>query len=272
MPRPPGRVGVHDARATVAELDGKTGTFTATKPSAGNHGPVRVRNTFHFAYADGTPYFPVGTTCYAWTHQGDELEEQTLATLKAGAVQQAPDVRLPEVVRLQQERAAALPVRGHAAEQVGLRRASTPSSSGTWRSAIGQLRDLGHRGRPDPVPPLRRGPLGLRPDARRGRRPLPAVRRRPAGRVPQRLVVAGQRVRLHEGEEADADWDRFFQIVARGRPVRPPAVDPQRHAAVTTTPSRWSRTPASRTARPSPTSAGRCCTATCTASRSSSTR
>ncbi len=24
----------------------------------------------------------VGTTCYAWTHQGDELEEQTLKTLK----------------------------------------------------------------------------------------------------------------------------------------------------------------------------------------------
>ena len=26
-------------------------------------------NRFHFAYADGTPYFPFGTTCYAWTHQ-----------------------------------------------------------------------------------------------------------------------------------------------------------------------------------------------------------
>jgi hypothetical protein len=43
-----------------------------------------VRNTFHFAHADGTPYFPVGTTCYAWTHQGEALEAQTLATLKTG--------------------------------------------------------------------------------------------------------------------------------------------------------------------------------------------
>ena len=66
------------------ELAGKAGTVAVTKPSPGNRGPVRVRNTFHFGYADGTPYFPVGTTCYAWTHQGDALEEQTLAALKAG--------------------------------------------------------------------------------------------------------------------------------------------------------------------------------------------
>jgi len=51
--------------------------------SAGSraHGPVRVANQFHFAYADGTPYRPIGTTCYAWTHQGDQLEEKTLRTL-----------------------------------------------------------------------------------------------------------------------------------------------------------------------------------------------
>src|SRR5262245_20585913 len=51
------------------ELDAKTGTFTVGKASPGNHGPVRVRNTFHFAYADGMWYFPIGTTCYAWIHQ-----------------------------------------------------------------------------------------------------------------------------------------------------------------------------------------------------------
>ncbi|MHC4331640.1 MAG: apiosidase-like domain-containing protein, partial [Planctomycetota bacterium] len=28
------------------------------------------------------PHFSVGTTCYAWVHQGDEMEEQTLETLK----------------------------------------------------------------------------------------------------------------------------------------------------------------------------------------------
>lgn len=64
------------------ELDGEAGTFLCVTPSASNHGPVRVRSTFHFAYADDTSYFPVGTTCYAWNHQGDALEEQTLQTLR----------------------------------------------------------------------------------------------------------------------------------------------------------------------------------------------
>ncbi len=65
-----------------SELDGITGRFACVPPSAGNHGPVQVANTYHFAYADGTPYRQIGTTCYVWTHQGHELEEQTLATLK----------------------------------------------------------------------------------------------------------------------------------------------------------------------------------------------
>jgi len=65
-----------------AELDGVEGQFTCTEPSPTNHGPVRVNNTTHFAYADGSPYFPIGTTCYVWNHQGDALEEQTLETLK----------------------------------------------------------------------------------------------------------------------------------------------------------------------------------------------
>ena len=64
-------------------LTGKQGAFECAPAAAGNHGPVRVANTFHFAYADGAPYKQVGTTCYAWTHQGDALEEQTLATLAA---------------------------------------------------------------------------------------------------------------------------------------------------------------------------------------------
>ena len=66
-----------------AELDGIAGQFMCTEPSSGNHGPVRVHNTYHFAYTDGSPYFPIGTTCYLWLHQVDELEEQTLETLKA---------------------------------------------------------------------------------------------------------------------------------------------------------------------------------------------
>ena len=55
---------------------------TASRRPAGNHGPVSVRNTYDFGYADGTPYFPFGTTCYAWTHQPAALQEQTIETLR----------------------------------------------------------------------------------------------------------------------------------------------------------------------------------------------
>jgi len=69
-------------KSNCDELDGKSGQFKCVEQSPENHGPVRVRNTYRFAYADGTSYFPVGTTCYAWIHQGDELERQTLASLE----------------------------------------------------------------------------------------------------------------------------------------------------------------------------------------------
>jgi hypothetical protein len=69
--------------SNIQSLDGVQGRFICVPPSEGNHGPVRVRDTYHFAYEDGTPYLPIGTTCYAWTHQGTELEEETLETLKA---------------------------------------------------------------------------------------------------------------------------------------------------------------------------------------------
>jgi hypothetical protein len=68
--------------SNTAQLDGKTGAFVCVGAADGSHGPVRVRNGHHFAYADGRPYFPFGTTCYAWTHQSKDMQEQTLSTLK----------------------------------------------------------------------------------------------------------------------------------------------------------------------------------------------
>jgi len=81
MPDTPGDWRYH-TRSNWAGLDGQSGTFTCVAPSPGNHGSVRVSNTYHFAYADGTPFKQIGTTCYAWVHQGEALEAQTLATLK----------------------------------------------------------------------------------------------------------------------------------------------------------------------------------------------
>ncbi|XEC97573.1 DUF5605 domain-containing protein [Paenibacillus tarimensis] len=65
------------------ELDGQVGEFICVKPFDGNHGPVRVKDKYLFAYEDGQPYMPFGTTCYHWTFTGSEAhEELTLETLR----------------------------------------------------------------------------------------------------------------------------------------------------------------------------------------------
>ena len=69
-------------RSNLEDLNGHTGKFVCTPTTGENHGPVSVIDPYHFAYADGTPYHPVGTTCYVWNHQGNAMEEQTLGTLK----------------------------------------------------------------------------------------------------------------------------------------------------------------------------------------------
>jgi len=70
-----------ETSSNIDALDKRTGKFTATAPTGDNHGPVRVRDKFHFGYADGSLYHQIGTTCYAWMHQNKSLQQQTLRTL-----------------------------------------------------------------------------------------------------------------------------------------------------------------------------------------------
>ena len=58
------------------------GDFLVTEAKEGNHGIVRVANRYHFAYEDGTPYYPIGTTCYVWELQTDDLIDETLKSLE----------------------------------------------------------------------------------------------------------------------------------------------------------------------------------------------
>lgn len=69
--------------SSASALDGKSGVFHCAPPEKGNRGPVAVRDSFHFGYADGTPYVECGTTCYAWAFQAQSTQQQTVATLAA---------------------------------------------------------------------------------------------------------------------------------------------------------------------------------------------
>ena len=46
------------------------------------HGPVRTEGC-HFRYDDGMRFIPMGTTCYAWIHQEEQVIADTLKTLEA---------------------------------------------------------------------------------------------------------------------------------------------------------------------------------------------
>jgi len=62
-------------------LNGHTGSFNAEPAGGDNHGPVNVFKTHYLRFSDGAPYHQFGTTCYAWVHQPEPMQEQTLKTL-----------------------------------------------------------------------------------------------------------------------------------------------------------------------------------------------
>jgi hypothetical protein len=79
----PGRQGAWTYRTTSnrAALADQQGGFTCVAPSGANHGPVTIVNTHYLQYADGTPYYAVGTTAYQWTSVKQSIQEKTLQTL-----------------------------------------------------------------------------------------------------------------------------------------------------------------------------------------------
>ncbi len=86
----------YETRANRWGLTGKTGEFTVAPPGKGDHGPVRVHDTYHFAYADGTPYVCIGTTIYNWLDTPEELQEETLQTLAASPFNKARMLLTPQ--------------------------------------------------------------------------------------------------------------------------------------------------------------------------------
>jgi Domain of unknown function (DUF5060)/Protein of unknown function (DUF4038)/Domain of unknown function (DUF5605) len=79
-----------------AELSGKAGGFRCVAAAAENHGPVEVAHQFHFQYADKTPFFPFGTTCYSYAFMAEPYASQTLETLKTASFNKVRICLLPK--------------------------------------------------------------------------------------------------------------------------------------------------------------------------------
>lgn len=94
MPRKPG-TWTAVTKSNDPQLNGVELTCECVPAGPGNHGRVLPMNEvrpqsaateedrFHFAYEDGTRFQPFGTTCYAWINQSEQVQEQTLETLKS---------------------------------------------------------------------------------------------------------------------------------------------------------------------------------------------
>jgi hypothetical protein len=139
MPETPG-AWRYETMSNIPALSGSTGTFTVTPPSPGNHGPVVVHNTWHFAYADGTPYREIGTTSYSWWHQSDAMEQQTLATLASAPFNKIRMCLLPQ--NQPESNPERFPFAGTPPKQWDYSRFN-PGFFQHMEKRIGQLRDLG---------------------------------------------------------------------------------------------------------------------------------
>ncbi len=76
-------------------LNGKEGRFECTAASTDNHGPVRVKNQYHFAYEDGTPFYLFGTTIYEWPYQSQGQRKLTVQNLKNSPFNKARFLAVP---------------------------------------------------------------------------------------------------------------------------------------------------------------------------------
>ncbi|HXC37099.1 MAG TPA: DUF5060 domain-containing protein [Candidatus Acidoferrales bacterium] len=127
----------------VWPLTGKTGEFMATPPAKGNHGPVRVHDTYHFTYADGTPFYPIGTTIYNWIDAPESVQEETLKTLAASPFNKARMLVTQQPTRYREEFTPPLwPYAGTPPHDWDLTRFN-PEFFQHYEKRIGQLRDFG---------------------------------------------------------------------------------------------------------------------------------
>ncbi|QLD11436.1 DUF5605 domain-containing protein [Microbacterium oleivorans] len=128
-------------RSTSRSLDGITGSTEVVAARAGSHGPVRVEG-FHFRHADGTRHRPLGTTAYAWTHQPDELQEQTLETLAATSFAKLRMCVFPKSYLYNSDEPADFPFAGSLADGFDLERFD-PAHFRRLERRIAQLGELG---------------------------------------------------------------------------------------------------------------------------------
>jgi hypothetical protein len=217
MPDTPGQWS-YRTQSNCPELDGKRGTFACVAPSPGNHGPVSVRNVYHWAYADGTPHVSIGTTCYAWAHQGDALEEQTLETLQGAPFTKLRMCVFPKHYSFNRNEPVYHPFARDADGSYDWTRFD-PAFFQHFEQRVGQLCELGIEADLILFHPYDRWGFATM-DAETDDRYLRYL----VARLASYRNVWWSMANEYDLMEAktDADWDRFFRIVQESDPYQHP--------------------------------------------------
>ncbi|MGA2061114.1 MAG: DUF5605 domain-containing protein [Thermoguttaceae bacterium] len=206
----------YETMSNRAELDKKSGEFSVARPTPKNHGPVRVAGMFHFAYADGAPFRQIGTTCYAWIHQGDALEEQTLASLAAAPFNKLRMCVFPKSYAYNENEPVYYPFQGAPPNKWDFERFN-PKFFQHLEKRVGQLRDLGIEADVILFHPYDKGHWGFdRMGAAADDRYLRYLVARLAAYRNVWWSLANEFDFIKE--KSDADWDRLFQIVQDSDP------------------------------------------------------
>jgi hypothetical protein len=198
-------------RSNAPELNGRNGDFVVIAPSAQNLGPVRVHNTYHFAYADGTAFRPIGTTCYNLTHMVDSIEDETLASVAASPFNKIRMCVFPKHQPGNTNELALYPFEGTPPKAWDFTRFD-PSFFQHLEKRVGDLRDRGIEADVILFDPYDKGRWGFD-------RMAPDVDDRYVRYIVSRLA-AYRNVWWSLSNEYDfnknkteADWDRLFQVV-----------------------------------------------------------
>lgn len=208
----------YETRSNRSALSGKTGRVQAVAPKPGNRGPVGVRNTWHFAYADGTPFWQVGTTAYSWTNQPAALQEQTLRTLAAAPFNKLRMGVFPKRYEFNTNEPPLYPFEGKAPSQWDFSRFN-PAFFRNFEQRVGQLRALGIEADIILFHPYDKGHWGF--DA------MPAEANERFLRYIVARLAAYRNVWWSMANEFDfiksksmEDWDRYFQVVQASDPYQ----------------------------------------------------
>ena len=215
MPDTPG-VWHYETRANRWPLTRHLGTFTVIPATGNNHGPVRVHDTYHFAYADGTPYYPFGTTCYNWLQAPDDWQELTLRTLASSPFNKVRFLVFPQDKDFKQSAPPTLfPFEGKPRKDWDYTRFS-PAFFQKMEQRVGQLRDIGVEADIILFNPYGKSWGFDTMDAATDERYLRYIVARLSAYHNVWWSMANEFDFLRT--KTEADWDRYFQIVQQADP------------------------------------------------------